>query len=51
MLTLKSLKKEYRLLVAAASVVSNDIFSMRLPEEARMFTSEAKAIELVLAYI
>ena len=32
--------------VAAAAVVNNNIFSGRLPDEARMFTAEAKAIEL-----
>ena len=30
----------------AAAVVNNDIFSVRLPYEARLFTAQARAIEL-----
>ena len=37
--------------VAAAAVVNNDIFSVRLPDEATIFTAEAKAIELAFEYI
>ena len=34
--------------VAAAAVVNNDIFSVRLPDEVTIFTAEARAIDLKL---
>ena len=37
--------------VAAGAVVNNDIFSVRLPDEATIFTAEAKAVELAFEYI
>ena len=37
--------------VAAAAVVNNDIFSVRLLDESTIFTAEARAIELAFEYI
>ena len=37
--------------VAAAAVTKNEIFSARLPNEASIFTAEAKAIQLAFEYI
>ena len=37
--------------VAAAAVINKDIFSARLPDEATIFSDEAKAIELAFDYI
>ena len=37
--------------VAAAAVFNNDIFSVRFPDEAAVYTAEAKAIELAFEYI
>ena len=37
--------------IAAAAVVNDDIFSVWLPNEATIFTAEAKAIELAFEYI
>jgi hypothetical protein len=37
--------------VAAAAVTKNEICSARLPNEASVFTAEAKAIQLAFEYI
>ena len=37
--------------VAAAAVIEHDVFSARLPNEATIFTAEAKAIQLAFEYI
>ena len=37
--------------MAAAAVINKDVFSARLPDEATIFSAEAKAIELVFEYI
>ena len=37
--------------VAAAAVIKNEIFSARLPNEATIFTAEAKAIQLAFEFI
>ena len=37
--------------VAAAAVINNDTFSVRLPDEATIFTAEAKAIQLAFELI
>ena len=37
--------------IAAAAEVNEDIFSVWLPNEATIFTAEAKAIELAFEYI
>ena len=35
--------------IAAAAVINHDVFSVRLPNEATIFTAEAKAIQLAFA--
>ena len=37
--------------VAAAAVITKDVFSARLPDEATIFSAEAKAIGLAFEYI
>ena len=37
--------------VAAAAVINHDVFSVRLPDEATIFTAEAKAIQLAFELI
>ena len=37
--------------VAAAAVINKDVFSARLPNEATIFSAEAKTIELAFEYI
>ena len=43
--------KDGRNKAAVAAVVNDDIFSVWLPDEAKIFTAEAKAIELAFEYI
>ena len=37
--------------MAAAAVINKDVFSARLPDEATIFSAEAKATELAFEYI
>ena len=37
--------------VAAVAVINHDVFSVRLPNEATIFTAEAKAIQLAFEYV
>ena len=37
--------------VAAAALINKDVFSARLPDEATIFSAEAKVIELVFEHI
>ena len=42
-------KDKYK--VAAAAVINDDVFCVRLPDEATVFTAQAKAIQLAFELI